>query len=232
MVVFMFPETKWHRPHPDEVLKNAAADGKQSPPLTSEKKVDHKADSVEDPATIEGAADIDLSHQSTADRDPWLGRGKPSKQQWKIFQPNKNFFGTIVMDLWIPWKLFAFSDRRVHCFRCLLELQFLLDDQSYTSSKLCSPAIQLQLANDRLHELCHIGWRSYWSCNQWLSLRLGQCKSNTEESRYPRTGNASASFDPICAHHDAWKLCCGIRLPAKVSGPLPPLHPFLHRCND
>lgn len=92
MVIFMFPETKWHRLHPDEVLKNLAAD---------EKLADGSK-------TVETSAENPLSLQATAERDPYLGKGTPSKQQWKLFQSNKHPFKTILLDLWIPWKLFAF----------------------------------------------------------------------------------------------------------------------------
>ena len=114
MVIFMFPETKWHRRHPDEVLKQEAAEGKASPPLSSSDKTAEVGQTLENnektgaglhPTTTEQNV---LSHQATAERDPWLGKGSPSKQQWKLFQSNKHPFKAILMDLWIPWKLFAF----------------------------------------------------------------------------------------------------------------------------
>ena len=49
-----------------------------------------------------------LSHAATAERDPWLGKGRPSKQQFRLFQTNAHPLQTILLDLWIPWKLFAF----------------------------------------------------------------------------------------------------------------------------
>lgn len=102
MVIFMFPETKWHRLHPDEILKNAAADAKSSPHSGSQEKIDgEKLQSVQ-------TEQNPLSHQATVERDPWLGKGKPGKQQWKLFQPNAHPFKSILLDLWIPWKLFAF----------------------------------------------------------------------------------------------------------------------------
>ncbi|EME82910.1 uncharacterized protein MYCFIDRAFT_203446 [Pseudocercospora fijiensis CIRAD86] len=55
MVIFMFPETKWH------------------------------------PA-----------------RDPWLGKGAPSRLQWGVYTPSPNPLKSIFLDLWIPWKLFMF----------------------------------------------------------------------------------------------------------------------------
>lgn len=109
MVLFMFPETKWHRLHPDEILKNEQADAKIPSPSDSHDKVPSYGNSVEDPE--KSAVDKNmsqLSHQATAERDPYLGKGTPSKQQWKPFQPNAHPFKSIALDLWIPWKLFAF----------------------------------------------------------------------------------------------------------------------------
>ena len=102
MVVFMFPETKWHRMHPAEMIKQAAADSKTSPPPYGDEKATETGGAVEAP-------DLNaLSHAATVERDPWLGKGSPSKQQWMPFQPNKSPFRSILMDLWIPWKLFIF----------------------------------------------------------------------------------------------------------------------------
>ncbi len=115
MVIFMFPETKWHRLHPDEILKNLAAEAKSSP-TPSQEKVPAVSHTIEESEKLGG--DIEqtqtqatlnqLSQQATAERDPWLGKGTPSKQQWKFFQPNAHPFKSILLDLWIPWKLFAF----------------------------------------------------------------------------------------------------------------------------
>ncbi|KAL9623530.1 MAG: hypothetical protein Q9160_002211 [Pyrenula sp. 1 TL-2023] len=49
-----------------------------------------------------------LSQAKTADRDLYLGKGSPSKQQFKLFQPNAHPFKSILLDLYIPWKLFLF----------------------------------------------------------------------------------------------------------------------------
>lgn len=99
-VIFLFPETKWHRQHPDEVMKNIAADAKTSSPTGSQEKVEKELTS--------GEVMDQLSHQATAERDPWLGKGSPNRQQWMPFQPNAHPFKSILLDLWIPWKLFAF----------------------------------------------------------------------------------------------------------------------------
>ena len=109
LVIFAFPETKWHRLHPDEILKREAADGKSSPIYGDEKTAGgHNVGASEKSGGITSPDDNVLSHQATVERDPWLGKGSPSKQQWKLFQSNPTPFKSILMDLWIPWKLFAF----------------------------------------------------------------------------------------------------------------------------
>lgn len=45
-----------------------------------------------------------LTHVHTHE-DPFLGRGKPSKAQWRLAQP---YEGNFLMELWLPWKLFLF----------------------------------------------------------------------------------------------------------------------------
>jgi MFS family permease len=103
MVLFMFPETMWHRVHPDDEASS----------IISSEKLNHegmgKSDAIQQ---VETAASSTPEHQLevsvTAERDPWLGRGGPSKQQWKLFQSNAHLWKNMLLDLWLPWKLFAF----------------------------------------------------------------------------------------------------------------------------
>ncbi|TKA82091.1 hypothetical protein B0A49_00244 [Cryomyces minteri] len=104
MVIFMFPETKWHRVHPDELV--------QTSPTPSQEKM-QMGIGVEDSEKNIGRTDTHttlpgLTASETAARDPYLGKGGPSKLQWRPYQPNAHPFKSILMDLWIPWKLFAF----------------------------------------------------------------------------------------------------------------------------
>jgi hypothetical protein len=109
MVIFMFPETRWNRASGLEQTAD------RSPATTS---------SIENEKAVleneKNGADIDhvltqtstnqngLTEVETAARDPYLGKGTPSKAQWRLFQPNRHPFKSIALDLWIPWKLFAF----------------------------------------------------------------------------------------------------------------------------
>lgn len=91
MVCFMFPETKWHRDYVGAAPSPTASEGDLK---------DEKKDIV--------ATKNNLQHIDTAERDPWLGRGGPSKGQWAIFQKNAHPFKSIALDLFVPWKLFTF----------------------------------------------------------------------------------------------------------------------------
>ena len=109
MVVFMFPETKYHRPYlggstsDDVTPTNEKQDNSL---LTTEKETGgiQQVDTKDSPPS-----DLQpVTAAETAERDPWLGRGGPSKQQWKLYQANAHPFKSILLDLWLPWKLFAF----------------------------------------------------------------------------------------------------------------------------
>ena len=109
-LLFLFPETKWHRLHPKELLKlEAANQSGSSEKITSEKKSELDS-GVEhyNPATQQDKILGELTESKTAERDPYLGRGKPNKKQFALFVPNAHPFKSILLDLWIPWKLFAF----------------------------------------------------------------------------------------------------------------------------
>ncbi|OCL05640.1 serine/threonine kinase 16 [Glonium stellatum] len=129
MVIFMFPETKWHRKHPDEIVTSSAL--KAASPASSTEKMatttlENTSNTKADEAAIQQVPttasvvppELGLSEQETAARDPFLGKGGPSKQQWRIFQPNAHPFRSMLLDLWIPWKLFAFPIVEFASFVC------------------------------------------------------------------------------------------------------------------
>ena len=105
MVVFGFPETKWHRLHPNELARMTT---NLSSPLSEEGiTIDlAKGTDIEKTRTPDGLPD--LSHTAASQKDPYLGKGRPSRRQFNFFQPNPHPVKSILMDLWIPVKLFAF----------------------------------------------------------------------------------------------------------------------------
>lgn len=96
--------------HPAEMINNATPETKVSPTESGEKIASADPEKhAGDVTRVETHNQMpDLSKQATAERDPHLGKGTPSKQQWKLWQSNPHPFKAIALDLWIPWKLFAF----------------------------------------------------------------------------------------------------------------------------
>lgn len=105
MVVFMFPETKYHRQHHGGANTVAVAQpAAHNSEIETDKPTSTEIEKI--PSTTPPMPD--LEHVETAARDPYLGKGSPRKGQWALFQPNAHPFKSILLDLWIPWKLFAF----------------------------------------------------------------------------------------------------------------------------
>ncbi|KAK4504124.1 hypothetical protein PRZ48_005039 [Zasmidium cellare] len=99
MVIFMFPETKFSR-------QTAAVNDRSASP----QKSSSSGDTVENAEKVASIVETNapLTHATTAERDPWLGKGKPSRKQWGLYTPCANPIKSMLIDLWIPWKLFIF----------------------------------------------------------------------------------------------------------------------------
>jgi len=119
-LVFLFPETRWHRLHPREMLRRASVansttnhnekgmlsshSGEHSEKISNGDAIAHNTADT----TMPDSNPANLEPVLTADRDPYLHKGKPSKSQFKLFAPNAHPLKSIALDLWIPVKLFAF----------------------------------------------------------------------------------------------------------------------------
>ena len=103
MCLFGFPETKWHRPHPDEIERQKSLSVVPAGEKGAIEQVEQR--DIEKSTSKETN---ELQRSATSERDPFLGKGTPSKQQFKLFQTNAHPLKSILLDVWIPWKLFAF----------------------------------------------------------------------------------------------------------------------------
>jgi MFS family permease len=89
--IFLFPETRYHRiPHSEQVV----ADASDKTEAKTEESNDHNT------AVDRGELPSEAVHQNI-----WLGRGKPSKAQFRPFQA---YEGSILKELWVPWYLHLF----------------------------------------------------------------------------------------------------------------------------
>jgi hypothetical protein len=118
--VFLFPETRFNRKGvpthspvtSPSVLKEKSSDRMDQLPGLSDsgtaaaEHVDPEKGTPVSPSADHSGADNGekLTHVHTH-RDIWLGRGKPSKSQWRIAQP---YEGSIFLELVLPWKLLLF----------------------------------------------------------------------------------------------------------------------------
>lgn len=122
--VFLFPETRFQRPfgYADNKIVTAA-DGSPKNKDSSEKieefQIQDSGGTNTTPQTNDFANTADAENGITALRtvtgatvkpvlthqDPFLGRGKPSKQQWKLWQPHE---GSMVKEFILPWELLLF----------------------------------------------------------------------------------------------------------------------------
>lgn len=127
--IFLFPETKFHRPfgYADNKMLTTTA-GAGSPNNTDKEGSSEKIENSQQPleahpishsqandfANTEDAEN-GISAQRTVTgatvkpalthEDPFLGRGKPNKQQWKLWQP---YSGQIIKEFILPWELLLF----------------------------------------------------------------------------------------------------------------------------
>lgn len=114
MVVFMFPETRFRREDqpalPTKHIQPDSPDekGHATTIENTASSEDGDINQVNTTASATQSPNNNLSLTETAARDPHLGAGTPGHWQWRVFQPNAHPFRSIFLDLWIPWKLFAF----------------------------------------------------------------------------------------------------------------------------
>ena len=92
-LLFLLPETKWSRMHP-----RTAAAVSVGEPLSSTGKADEPE--VEQYESV--------IPESTGDRPRLQGSGRPSMQQFRLWQPGNYELSRVVHAFWVPWKLLSF----------------------------------------------------------------------------------------------------------------------------
>lgn len=94
------PETRFSRP------SVALSSSSSNPPPVSLKTANTAGTEIE--AKVAGSSETDpevSSNEQVHANDPFLGRGKPSRQQWKLFQPYERSF---LFEFWLPLQMFFY----------------------------------------------------------------------------------------------------------------------------
>ncbi|KAJ5261066.1 hypothetical protein N7478_011661 [Penicillium angulare] len=99
LLIFLFPETKWHRVHSDEIRNGEQDD------TTTETKIRDGADHEK---PIEVVQKENMEPENDALHDQYLHCGSPSKGQFKLWQWETISMKDVLISFWLPWKLLAF----------------------------------------------------------------------------------------------------------------------------
>lgn len=108
LLVFLFPETKWHRSHPSELTAVTQRSFSVEEKATITQIEAPRNAGIDKTTMASDEGKVDLTPVKTADRDPFLHKGRPSKKQFALWQSNAHPFKQLALDLWIPWKIFSF----------------------------------------------------------------------------------------------------------------------------
>lgn len=99
--IFLFPETKFHR---QQIIQNGEKIVTAGSPARTEsqQEVDQSVTADIEKELAVHPTKTDRLQEAITHQDPYLGRGKPSKQQWKLWQP---YEGNIFFEFVFPWYL-------------------------------------------------------------------------------------------------------------------------------
>ncbi|KAJ5779854.1 Major facilitator superfamily domain general substrate transporter [Penicillium paradoxum] len=92
--IFLFPEAKWYRTHPDEATQTASPHGISSKVSETDKHIEF---------TQNENGDV-----RDGERDPYSHKGGPSKQHFMLAQLGGTNIKSVLLSFYIPWKLLAF----------------------------------------------------------------------------------------------------------------------------
>ncbi|KAJ6114260.1 Major facilitator superfamily domain general substrate transporter [Penicillium sp. IBT 16267x] len=156
-LVFGFPETKWHRVHPDEV-----AHVEQTPSADeSEKSIGTQQEDVR-------------VEQHTA--DPYLHKGFPCKKQFQLWQLSGASWKDTLISFWIPWKLLAFPIVELSAFvvswsaSCFLTLN-LTQSQAFAAPPYNFSSQSIGFTNFAILIGAFIGLATNGPFSDWISMR-------------------------------------------------------------
>ncbi|CAK7199367.1 hypothetical protein SEUCBS139899_002045 [Sporothrix eucalyptigena] len=111
LVVFGFPETKWHRIHPSKEQGVPKLQQESSKIFTEHDDRDASATELGEmpPSSINASVTTgnQLQHAATRSYDEYLGKGRPGRRQWHLFQLDNVTGRRIFLDLWVPWRMFT-----------------------------------------------------------------------------------------------------------------------------
>ena len=221
LTIFLLPETKWDR--------GSEIDRSSSSPIAKDGHAAEMEDSIAKEKTNANGIIRTLSAS-----DPYLGKGYPSKSQFKLFQPKKNFLKTVLVAVWLPWKLFAFPIVEFAAFvvswaasaflmtNITQSEAFAAPPYNYSSQTIgewtsTNALYDMLITLGRLLQLRY-PWRSFYRApHSWSNIRLDLNARNKTQPWHPRARDAFANDHPLSGTQHSRQFRCRFWLPIPLA---------------
>ncbi|KAK4860787.1 hypothetical protein LT330_004518 [Penicillium expansum] len=170
--IVLLPETKWHRAHPNEA--HVAP------------KADQKTNELDPEKLVEVLQHENIEVEVASDQDPYLHRGAPSKQQFKLWQVDGVTFKSVLNSFWIPWKMLTFPIVMFSAFvvswtsSCFLTLN-LTQSQAFAQPPYNFDSQTIGFFNFAILIGAFIGLATNGPFSDWISMRATRKNNGVRE---------------------------------------------------
>lgn len=176
LIVFFFPETKWHRVHPSEIHGSisTAGNGIQAPEKTESECEKPEISSQPALTTVETAS------------DPWLHKGYPSKKQFQLWQLDGHTLKSLFITFWTPWELLLFPIIELAAFvvswsaSCFLTVN-LTQSQAFAAPPYNFSSQTIGFFNFALLIGSFLGLATNGPLSDWVSMRATRKNGGVRE---------------------------------------------------
>ncbi|KAJ5538897.1 Major facilitator superfamily domain general substrate transporter [Penicillium frequentans] len=159
LLVFCFPETKWHRVHPNEVAHV------EQTPSRDESEPEKPIGTMKE--------DVQMEEHTP---ESYLHIGSPCKKQFQIWQLEGVNWRDILISFWLPWKLLAFPIVELSAFvvswsaSCFLTLN-LTQSQAFAEPPYNFSSQTIGFFNFAILVGAFIGLATNGPFSDWISMR-------------------------------------------------------------
>jgi hypothetical protein len=172
LMIFFFPETKWHRIHPKDIHRS-----QNTSPSNGETDIATTNTELKQPAEEAKQENPPIIHREEGDDDdPFLHRGSPSKRQFHLWQTSPRPLHTLLLAFWIPWKLHLYPIVELASFivswsaSCFLTLN-LTQSQAFAAPPYNLSSQSIGFTNFAILIGAFIGLATNGKLSDWVSMR-------------------------------------------------------------
>ncbi|PGH13510.1 hypothetical protein AJ79_03641 [Helicocarpus griseus UAMH5409] len=181
LLIFLFPETRWARDHPRDIAAGDTVLDKENTTMTagptsstSDSQPDSPADGTQEKPFTEHIEPA--TSQEHTNKDQFLGKGKPSKQQFRPYRMVEHPLKVLLIDFWIPWKLHVFPIVHLAAFIVSWAASVLLVVNLTQSQCFAAPPYNFNsqtvgLLNFAVLVGAFIGLATNGKLSDWISMR-------------------------------------------------------------